>query len=108
MAEFSPTTPPEPRSDNRFPTLTQQLYQLASSRVTSEELVQRSLRAITASQSTLNAFRVVMTDQALADAREADRKRAAGQYLPLLGIPIAVKDDVDVAGTPTRFGTSGP
>ncbi|MCU1698413.1 MAG: amidase, Asp-tRNAAsn/Glu-tRNAGln amidotransferase subunit [Mycobacterium sp.] len=108
MAEFSPTTPPKPRSDNRFPTLTQQLYQLASSRVTSEELVQRSLRAITASQSTLNAFRVVMTDQALADAREADRKRAAGQYLPLLGIPIAVKDDVDVAGAPTRFGTSGP
>ncbi|HEX7826547.1 MAG TPA: amidase family protein, partial [Mycobacterium sp.] len=92
---------------NRFPTLTQHLYQLASRRVTSEELVQRSLRAITASQSTLNAFRVVMTDQALADAREADRKRAAGQSLPLLGIPIAVKDDVDVAGTPTRFGTSG-
>ncbi|KAA0083499.1 amidase [Mycolicibacterium sp. P9-64] len=92
---------------NRFPTLTQQLYQLASSRATSEELVQRSLRAITASQPTLNAFRVVMTDQALADAREADRKRAAGQSLPLLGIPIAVKDDVDVAGTPTRFGTSG-
>ncbi|HEV7421579.1 MAG TPA: amidase [Mycobacterium sp.] len=95
------------RSDNRFPTLTQQLYQLASGSVTSEELVQRSLRAITASQSTLNAFRVILTDLALADAREADRKRAAGQYLPLLGIPIAVKDDVDVAGAPTRFGTSG-
>jgi len=111
MAEISPTTPPNPaptiRPKNRFPTLTQQLYQLASSRVTSEELVQRSLRAIAASQSTLNAFRVVMTDQALADARAADRKRAAGQYLPLLGIPVAVKDDVDVAGTPTRFGTSG-
>src|SRR3954468_15836165 len=105
MAEIPPTTP-RPKK-NRFPTLTQQLYQLASSRVTSEELVQRSLRAITVSQSTLNAFRVVMTDQALADARAADRKRAAGQYLPLLGIPVAVKDDVDVAGTPTRFGTSG-
>ena len=105
MAEIPPTTT-RPKK-NRFPTLTQQLYQLASSRVTSEELVQRSLRAITVSQSTLNAFRVVMTDQALADAREADRKRAAGQSLPLLGIPIAVKDDVDVAGTPTRFGTSG-
>ncbi len=101
------TTSPGRRPDgSRFPTLTQLLYQLASGRVTSEELVQRSLRAIDASQSTLNAFRVVLTDQALADAREADRKRAAGQYLPLLGIPIAVKDDVDVAGVPTRFGTS--
>ncbi|MDT5102801.1 MAG: amidase, partial [Mycobacterium sp.] len=88
MAAFSshhPTRsdPTTSRPDSRFPTLTQQLYQLASSSVTSEELVQRSLRAITASQSTLNAFRVVLTDQALADAREADRKRAAGQYLPL-------------------------
>ena len=50
---------------------------------------------------------MVLTDQALADAQTADRKRAAGQYLPLLGIPLAVKDDVDVAGVPTRFGTSG-
>jgi amidase len=69
--------------------------------------VSRSLRQIEASQPTLNAFRVVLTEQALADAAASDRKRAAGQHLPLLGIPIAVKDDVDVAGVPTRFGTSG-
>src|SRR4051795_11449725 len=91
----------------RFPTITNQLYQLAAGTVTSEQLVRRSLDAIDASQSTLNAFRVVMTERALADAAEADRKRVTGQRLPLLGIPIAVKDDVDVAGVPTRFGTSG-
>ncbi|MGE2719642.1 amidase [Mycolicibacterium celeriflavum] len=94
----------------RFPTLTQQLFQLASGSVTSVELVQRSLDAIAASQPTLNAFRVVFTEQALADAARADRKRAAGQDLskyPLLGIPIAVKDDVDVVGVPTRFGADG-
>jgi amidase len=90
-----------------FPTLTNQLYQLASGAVTSEELVQRSLHAIAASQSTLNAFRVVLTEQALADAAKADAARAAGKQLPLLGIPIAVKDDVDVAGVPTRFGVNG-
>jgi amidase len=90
-----------------FPTLTHQLYQLAAGTVTSDELVRRSLDAITASQPTLNAFRVVLTEQALADAAKADRKRAAGEELPLLGIPIAVKDDVDVAGVPTRFGTEG-
>jgi amidase len=90
-----------------FPTLTHQLYQLASGTVTSVELVRRSLDAITASQPTLNAFRVVLTEQALADAAEADRKRAAGEELPLLGIPIAVKDDVDVAGVPTMFGADG-
>ena len=97
-------------ADTSFPTLTQQLYRLASGRVTSVDLVRRSLDAIDASQPHLNAFRVVLTKQAMADATEADRKRAAGVDLsryPLLGVPIAVKDDVDVAGTPTRFGTAG-
>ncbi|KAA8965818.1 amidase [Mycobacterium sp.] len=92
---------------SRLPTLTDQLYLLASGAVTSLELVRRSLHAIEASQSTLNAFRVVLTDSALADAAEADRRRASGQDAPLLGIPIAVKDDVDIAGVPTAFGTSG-
>src|SRR4051812_8805580 len=91
----------------RFATITNQLYQLAAGTVTSDQLVRRSLGAIDASQSTLNAFRVVLREQALADAAAADRKRAAGQSLPLLGIPIAVKDDVDVAGVPTRFGADG-
>jgi amidase len=91
----------------RFPTLTQQLYRLTSGGTTSQQLTQKSLDAIAASQSTLNAFRVVFAEQALADAAEADRKLAAGQHLPLLGVPIAIKDDVDVAGVPTRFGTSG-
>jgi amidase len=90
-----------------IPTLTQQLYQLASGATTSRALVRRSLDAINASQPTLNAFRVILTDRARADAAEADRKRAAGKRLPLLGIPIAVKDDVDIAGVPTRFGTAG-
>lgn len=94
-------------NQTRFPTITNQLYQLAAGTVTSEQLVRRSLDAIEASQSTLNAFRVVLRTQALADAAVADRKRAAGEQLPLLGIPIAVKDDVDVAGVPTRFGADG-
>ena len=75
--------------------------------MTSVELVRQSLAAIEASQPTLNAFRVVLRKQALADAARADRRRAAGQQGPLLGIPIAVKDDVDVAGVPTMFGAAG-
>jgi amidase len=94
-------------SRTRFTTITNQLYQLAAGTVTSDELVRRSLDAIEASQPTLNAFRVVLRKQALADAAEADRKRAAGEDLSLLGIPIAVKDDVDVAGVPTRYGADG-
>src|SRR5271166_1679091 len=93
--------------DQRLPTLTDLLYKLAARSVTSDTLVRRSLQAIGLSQSTLNAFRVVLTESALADAAEADRRRAAGDTAPLLGIPIAVKDDVDVAGVPTAFGTEG-
>ena len=90
-----------------FPTLAHQLYQLASGEVTSDELVRTALHAIDLSQPYLNAFRVVLTESALADAAEADRRRAAGDTAPLLGVPIAVKDDVDIAGVPTAFGTSG-
>ncbi len=102
--------PPVSAPHGRLPTLTQLLYRLASGAVTSVDLVTQALAAIDASQPTLNAFRVVLTEQALADAAAADRKRAAGEELsdvPLLGIPIAVKDDVDVAGVPTRFGADG-
>ncbi len=91
----------------RFATLTDQLYQLASGEVTAVELTTRALAAIEASQPHLNAFRVVLADSALAAAAEADRRRAAGAAAPLLGVPIAVKDDVDVAGVPTAFGSDG-
>ncbi len=93
--------------EERFPTLAGQLHQLATGAATSDLLVRRSLYAINASQSTLNAFRVVLTKQALADAAEADRRRAAGERAALLGVPITVQDDIDVAGVPTAFGTEG-
>ncbi|PRC50754.1 amidase, partial [Mycobacterium sp. ITM-2017-0098] len=54
-----------------------QLFQLASGGPGRRTWRCRSLAAIEASQPTLNAFRVVLTDQALADAAEADRTRAA-------------------------------
>jgi len=100
-------THPPAASGTRFPTLTEQLYQLASGEATSVDLVRRALHAIDASQSTLNAFRVVFTESALVSAAEADRRRAAGHRAPLLGIPIAVKDDTDIAGVATSFGASG-
>ena len=92
---------------SRYRTVADQLYQLASGAVTSDELARQALHDIDASQPNLNAFRVVLSHSALAEAADADRRRAAGELAPLLGVPIAVKDDVDVAGVPTYFGTSG-
>lgn len=57
----------------------------------------------------LNAFTLLMRDQALADAAEADREIASGRYRgPLHGIPITVKDLVDVHGTATTAGSNVP
>jgi amidase len=41
------------------------------------------------------------------EAIEAERRLAAGERLPLLGVPIAIKDDMDLAGEPTAFGCEG-
>ena len=80
---------------------------LAEGEVSSRELTERSLARIEATQPTLNAFRVVCAEQALADADAADRRLAAGERAPLLGVPVAIKDDVDLAGHATPFGCAG-
>ena len=90
-----------------LPTLTGTVRALASGRTTAVELVEQALARIEATQPTLNAFRLVFEDEARAEARQADARLAAGTRLPLLGVPIAVKDDVDVAGAPTAFGCDG-
>ncbi|MGW7819835.1 amidase [Streptomyces puniciscabiei] len=80
---------------------------LAAGEVTSRALVERALARIEAAQGTLNAFRIVRAEAALAEADAADRELAGGARRPLLGVPVAVKDDMDVAGEPTAFGCPG-
>lgn len=80
---------------------------LADGSTTATRLVSEALARIEASQGTLNAFRHLRAAAALAEAAEADRRLAAGERLPLLGVPVAVKDDTDVAGMPTYFGCAG-
>ncbi|HEX6972777.1 MAG TPA: amidase [Vicinamibacterales bacterium] len=57
----------------------------------------------------LNAFITVRADAAIDEARIAERELAAGRDRgPLHGIPVSVKDLVDVAGTPTTSGSAVP
>ncbi|CUU55218.1 amidase [Parafrankia irregularis] len=81
--------------------------QLAAGTMSSQELVAASLERIQATASTLNSFRVLRADEALREAAQADRRLDAGERLPLLGVPIAIKDDTDIAGLPTAFGAAG-
>ncbi|TGA88165.1 amidase [Streptomyces sp. MZ04] len=82
---------------------------LAAGEVTSRALTERTLARIEASQPVLNAFKLVRAEAALAEADAADRELAAGGpgLPPLLGVPLAVKDDTDIAGEPTAFGCRG-
>ena len=87
--------------------LVEQAAALAAGEVTARELTERALARIAATQPTLNAFRHVREDEALAEADAADRELARGERRALLGVPVAVKDDMDVAGLPTAFGCPG-
>ncbi|WP_371667823.1 amidase [Streptomyces sp. NBC_00289] len=80
---------------------------LSAGETTSRTLVAEALARIDASQGSLNAFRIVRAEAALAEADAADAELAAGARRPLLGVPVAVKDDMDVAGEPTAFGCRG-
>ncbi|WP_221356874.1 amidase [Streptomyces beigongshangae] len=80
---------------------------LAGGAVSSRALVEEALAGIEATRGTLNAFRLVRAEAALAEADAADRELAAGGCRPLLGVPVAVKDDMEVAGVPTAFGCRG-
>ncbi|MEV0474848.1 amidase family protein, partial [Streptomyces prunicolor] len=80
---------------------------LAAGEVTARALTEEALARIDSTQASLNAFRIVRREAALAEAEAADRELAAGVRKPLLGVPVAVKDDMDVAGEPTAFGCRG-
>jgi amidase len=93
-----------------FAGLAEQAALLRTRAVSSRELVELSLARIEASQPRLNAFRVVCAEAALEDAESADvrlRGGDGGENAPLLGVPVAIKDDVDLAGHTTPFGCGG-
>ncbi|WP_283236550.1 amidase family protein, partial [Rhodococcus zopfii] len=95
------------REDTRAAGLAAEAAALAAGTTTSVQLTRAALDRIETAQHTLNAFRVVRREAALAEAADADRRRATGARLPLLGVPIAIKDDTDIAGEPTAFGCAG-
>jgi amidase len=73
--------------------------------VSPTELVGQSLERIDRLNPELNAFRKVFADKAMLEAEQAEARRGAGDDRPLLGVPIAIKDEVDVAGEINLHGT---
>jgi amidase len=79
---------------------------IAAGDVSAREVVGAALRRIERLDPQIGAFRVVLAERALAEADRADARRRAGEQRPLLGVPVAIKDDTDVAGVPTARGTA--
>ncbi|WP_276034150.1 amidase [Mycobacterium alsense] len=77
---------------------------LAGGELTAPELLEIYLDRIAGLDSRLRCYRVVLSDSARYEAAVAQDRLDEGERLPLLGVPIAIKDDVDVAGEATTFG----
>ncbi len=75
---------------------------VADGTLSSVELVGGVLERIRTYDGRLNAFTAVLAERALAEARERDA--ATGERGPLHGVPVAIKEEVDVAGEVTTFG----
>ena len=86
---------------------TEALRRLHTGELTSTELVATLLERIAEINPTVNAIRDVLADEALTAAEHADRRLRANAPLgPLDGLPITVKDNIDVAGSATTQGVA--
>ena len=81
--------------------LTEALKKLEQKEISSVELTEAYLERIKELEPRLNAFVTVTPEEALRNAADADRKRAEGVLLPLLGIPLSIKDNFSTSGIRT-------
>jgi amidase len=105
MADLTPRTAGE-RRELAFAGVARQAELVRSGQVTPRELVEIALERIATLDPKLNAFRVVFAERALQEADAAGARVGAAAGQPLLGVPIAVKDDMPVAGESRVLGSN--
>jgi amidase len=85
--------------------LARQAELIRAGEVSPAELVDVCLERIERIDPKLNAFRVVFAERARAEAQQAAGRSGAGDDRPLLGVPVAIKDNIDIAGELTTDGS---
>jgi amidase len=93
--------------DLAFAGAARQAAMVRAGEVSPKQLVQLCLDRIERLDPELNAFRKVFAEKALLEAEQAEARLRAGDERPLLGVPIAIKDESPVAGEICTWGTDG-
>lgn len=93
-------------SDIAFAGAAEHARMLAAGTLTAPALLELFLDRIARIDPEIRSYRVVLADSARAEAAAAQARLDAGERLPLLGVPMAIKDDTDVAGEVTTYGSS--
>src|ERR1044072_3568769 len=91
--------------DVAFAGAARQAEMVRAGEVSPTELVQLCLDRIARVDFELNSFRKVFAEKALLEAEQAEARLKAGEERPLLGVPIAIKDEVNIAGEVKMNGT---
>ena len=88
-----------------YRTLAETAADIRTGALSSEEVTRHTFDRIGELEPRLHAFAAVRAEAAMAEAREADARRARGDTMgPLHGVPLAVKDLCAMAGTATCAG----
>ncbi len=93
-------------TDIAFAGAAEQARMLVNGTITAPALLELYLDRIARVDRELRSYRVVFTESARREAAAAQELLDAGERKPLLGVPIAIKDDVDVADEFTCYGSS--
>ena len=81
---------------------------VAGGEISARGVVEQALGRIDERDRELNAFSRLLVDEAIAEAEVRDAALASGGPVgPLHGVPIAIKEEIDVAGAVTTFGGHG-
>lgn len=102
---------PEPTTNSPYDvvgkSITQEVAAMGDGEATAAQIMKAYLDRIAAYNGGPLGFHAMISvnPNAMAEAREADELRAAGDTAPLLGIPIAVKDIYDTTEMPTTGGS---
>lgn len=86
-------------------TITEILEKLDAGEISAVEITQAYLDRIQQHDAVIRAYITVTPERALEDARRADERRKNGEKLPLLGVPMAIKDVLSTEGIETTCGS---